>query len=345
MTASGRHDRLVVIDALEASAWDRETLEELRRGGVTAVHVTLAYWEDARATLGNIGRWHRLFETHGDLIMPVREAVDIEEAGRLGRTGIIFGFQNCSPIEDDLSLVGVFHDLGVRIMQLTYNNQSLIGAGCYETDDSGISRFGREVIREMNRVGMIVDLSHSAERTSLHAIEISERPVAITHANPLGFHRGLRNKSDVLLKALAESGGMLGFSTYPLHIGGSQTTLEDFCAMIADTAALMGIERIGFGTDMCRKHTAAYLDWMRSGRWSRDVDSGEAAAPGGGWPEWPPWFRRPGRFPPADRGTRGDRIQRRRGRENHGRQLAGFLSRRLRAALSGALSRCRMFLP
>ena len=165
-------------------------MEELRAGGVTAVHVTLVFWEDARATLDNIGRWHRLFERHGDLVMPVTTAADIETAKKAGKTGIIFGFQNCSPIEDDLALVQVFHELGVRIMQLTYNNQSLIGAGCYEKTDASISRFGRQVIAEMNRVGMIVDLSHSAERTSLEAIDISARPVAITHANPLSFHQG-----------------------------------------------------------------------------------------------------------------------------------------------------------
>ena len=302
MTPPAIHDDLIVIDALQASNWDRELLEELRAGGVTAVHVTLVFWEDARATLDNIGRWHRFFEKHGDIVMPVRRAEDIEAAKAAGKTGIIFGFQNCSPIEDDLALVQVFHELGVRIMQLTYNNQSLIGAGCYEASDPGISRFGRQVIAEMNRVGMIIDLSHSAERTSLEAIEISERPVAITHANPLSFHEGLRNKSDTLLKALAESGGLLGFSTYPFHIGGADTTLDAYCGMIADTVAMLGVDHVGFGTDMCRKLSAEYLDWMRSGRWSKEIDSGEAKTAGGGWPDWPIWFQTPADFPNLTQG-------------------------------------------
>ena len=296
------HDGLIVIDALQASNWDRELLEELREGGATAVHVTLAFWEDARAALGNIGRWHRLFEDHGDLVMPARTADDIEEAKRAGKTGIIFGFQNASPIEDDLALVQIFHELGVRIMQLTYNNQSLIGAGCYETADAGVSRFGREAIREMNRVGMAIDMSHSAELTTLQAIEISERPIAITHANPLSFHKGLRNKSDRVLGALADSGGMLGFSTYPFHIGGSDISLDAFCGMIADTAEFMGVDRIGLGTDMCRKLSSGYLDWMRSGRWSKRIDSGEAGTAGGGWPDWPAWFRSPADLPNITRG-------------------------------------------
>jgi membrane dipeptidase len=302
MSKSNLHDDLIVIDALQASNWDRELLEEFRAGGVTAVHVTLVFWEDARATLDNIGHWHRIFEKHGDIVMPVRTAADIEEAKRQGKTGIIFGFQNCSPIEDDLALVQIFHELGVRIMQLTYNNQSLIGAGCYEKVDAGISRFGREVIREMNRVGMLIDLSHSAELTSLQAIEISERPVAITHANPLSFHKGIRNKSDDLLKALSESGGMLGFSTYPFHIGGSDTTLDAFCGMIADTVEILGVDKVGFGTDMCRKLSSEYLDWMRSGRWSKETDSGEAKTSGGGWPDWPQWFENSADFPNITQG-------------------------------------------
>ena len=127
-------------------------------------------------------------------------------------------------------------------MQLTYNNQSLLGTGCYEENDPGITRMGKQVIKEMNRVGLVVDMSHSAERSTLEAIEISERPIAITHANPTFWHPALRNKSDEVLKALGESGGMLGFSVYPHHLkDGSNCTLESFCTMIADTVDLMGI--------------------------------------------------------------------------------------------------------
>src|SRR5690606_23275555 len=109
------HDQLIVIDALEHSNWDRELLEELRAGGVTAIHVTLAVWENCRETLQNISAWHRLFENHGDIVCPGRSAAEIRHAKETGRTAIIFGFQNSSPIEDDVGLVQVFHELGVRI--------------------------------------------------------------------------------------------------------------------------------------------------------------------------------------------------------------------------------------
>jgi microsomal dipeptidase-like Zn-dependent dipeptidase len=103
-------------------------------------------------------------------------------------TGIVFGAQNCSPIEDDVGLVEIVHDLGLRFMQLSYNNQSLLATGCYEAEDPGLTRMGRQVVKEMNRVGLVVDMSHSAERSTLEAIEASERPIAITHANPAFWH-------------------------------------------------------------------------------------------------------------------------------------------------------------
>ena len=284
-------EKLVVIDALQYSKWNRALFEQLRAGGLTAVHVTITYWEDARATLSNIGAWNQRFRDHADLIMPARRGADILEAKRQNKTAVILGAQNCSPIDDELALVQVMHDAGLRIMQLTYNNQSLIGAGCYEQEDSGISRFGRQVIREMNRVGMIVDLSHSAERTSLEAIEISQRPVAITHANPSSFHAALRNKSDRLLKALAEAGGMLGFSLYPHHLkDGPDCTLESFCEMAARAADLMGVDHVGIGSDLCQNWDYETLEWMRSGRWTFQPDYGEGSAARPAWPEQPNWF-------------------------------------------------------
>jgi len=177
-------------------------------------------------------------------------------------------------------------------MQLTYNSQSLLGGGCYEPVDSGLTRLGREVVREMNRVGMLVDLSHSGERTTLEAIEASTRPVIVSHADPHFFHPVARNKSERVLRALAGSGGMLGFSLYPLHIGGAQRTLESFCAMVARTADLMGVDHVGFGTDTVRNWPDSVLDWMRHGR-SLRRDAGERPR----WPEWPSWYRTPADFP------------------------------------------------
>jgi microsomal dipeptidase-like Zn-dependent dipeptidase len=198
--------------------------------------------------------------------------------------------QNCSAIEDDIGLVEVLHTLGVRFMQVTYNNQSLLGSGCYEAVDAGISRMGREAIAEMNRVGLAVDLSHSGERTCLEAIDISARPVAITHANPSAWHNVPRNKSDAVLKALAARGGLLGLSLYPHHLaGGSACTLESFTAMAADLASDIGIDHIGIGSDLCQGQPDSVVEWMRNGRWTKgqtNIGLGKAA-----FPQQPSWFR------------------------------------------------------
>lgn len=282
---------MLIIDGLQYSNWSRPIFEQMRGGGLDCVHVTIAYHETCVETLRNIGEWNRLFEQHGDLITRVGAAGEVAEAVESGKTGVVFGFQNCSPIEDDYALVEIFHALGVRFMQLSYNNQSPLATGCYEDADAGITRFGKQVIREMNRVGMVVDMSHSAERSTLEAVEYSSRPVAITHANPHSFEPALRNKSDRVLTALAESGGMLGLSLYPHHLkNGSACALEDFCGMVARTAELIGVEHLGIGSDLCQQQPDSVVGWMRNGRWSKTPDYGEGSAANAGWPPQPPWF-------------------------------------------------------
>ena len=196
-----------LIDGLQYDNWSEGIFRQLREGGVDALHVTIAYHETFRETVANIVAWNRWFERFPDLIFQGFTADDVALAQASGRTAIFFGAQNPSMIEDDIGLVEVLHRLGLRFMQLSYNNQSLLATGCYETEDSGLTRMGRAVIAEMNRVGMAVDMSHSAERSTLEAIEHSSRPIAITHANPTSWHPARRNKSERVLRALAESGG------------------------------------------------------------------------------------------------------------------------------------------
>lgn len=285
-------DPPLIIDALQYSNWSERIFREMNEGGVSAVHATVCYHETFRETASNLAAWNRRFERHADRILPGRSAADVLRARAEGRTAIILGFQNCSPIEDDIGLIEVCHQLGVRFMQLSYNNQSLLAAGCYEAEDAGITRMGRQAIREMNRVGLVIDMSHSGERSTLQAIALSERPIAITHANPAAWHPALRNKSDDVLKALAASGGMLGFSLYPHHLkDGPACSLESFSAMVARTAETMGCDHIGLGSDLCQDQPDSVVHWMRNGRWSRDTDYGEGSAERAGFPPQPPWFR------------------------------------------------------
>ena len=280
------------IDGLQYSLWSEKIFHEMLEGGLHAVHATIAYHENFRETIAKLELWNRWFQKFPDLILHGRSASDIEIARKTGRIAIFFGFQNPSPIEDDIGLLEIWHRLGVRIMQLTYNNQSLLATGCYESRDSGITRMGRQVIKEMNRVGLLIDMSHSAEQSTLETIEVSEKPIAVTHANPVFWKNSARNKSYDVLRALADSGGMLGFSLYPHHLKEkSECTLESFCEMIARTVDIMGMDAVGIGSDLCQDQPNTVVEWMRNGRWSRVVDYGEGTSSAPGFPDMPSWFK------------------------------------------------------
>ncbi len=279
------------IDNLQYCNWSRKIFEINRSAGLDAVHVTIVYHEDFDELQLEIKKWEKLFYENSDLIFPGKNFHDIDKANKENKTAIFFGFQNCSPIEDDIKLVEKVHKLGCRFMQLTYNNQSLLATGCYEKVDSGVTNFGREVIREMNRVGLVVDMSHSAEKSTLDAIDLSEKPIAITHANPSFWHSAKRNKSSDLLKILSDSGGMLGLSIYPHHLkDNTNCTLESFCEMVAKTAEIMNVNKIGIGSDLCLDHPDTVVEWMRNGSWSKSKNFGEGSKNKPGFPKQPDWF-------------------------------------------------------
>jgi microsomal dipeptidase-like Zn-dependent dipeptidase len=280
------------IDGLQYNNWSPKIFEQMRAGGVDAVHVTIAYHENLRETIHRIEQWNRWFELYPQLIRLARSGDDVRQAREHGQTAIIFGFQNPSPIEDDIGLVEIVHTLGARFMQLTYNNQSLLASGCYEAVDSGVTRMGQQVIKEMNRVGLVIDMSHSGERSTLEAIDLSARPIVISHANPHAWAPALRNKSDAVIRALAARGGMFGFSLYPHHLKNkSACTLDDFCAMVARTAEMVGVEHLGLGSDLCQDQPDSVVEWMRKGRYTKADDFGEGSASHPGFPPMPEWFK------------------------------------------------------
>ena len=279
------------IDNLQYCNWSREIFEINREAELDAVHVTIVYHEDYHELLKRVDEWNIHFKDNSDLIFHGKSYKDIEKAKEQKKTAIFFGFQNCSPIEDDINLIEKVHHLGCKFMQLTYNNQSLLATGCYEKIDSGVTNFGKEVIKEMNRVGIVIDMSHSAEKSTFDAIEISEKPIAITHANPLFWHNAIRNKSNDLLKTLAKSGGMIGLSLYPHHLkDGTNCNLENFCEMTAKTAEMIGVKNIGIGSDLCLKQPDTVVEWMRNGTWTKSKNYGEGSKNKPGFPKQPVWF-------------------------------------------------------
>ena len=244
------YDEAVVIDSLNVSNWESDAVfEGLRAGDVTAINATVATWENFTQTMDHLAVWMRRFRERDD-ILQVKETADIHAAKRLGKTGIILGFQNASPIENELDRLGLFLALGVRVIQLTYHETNLLGSGCWERNDAGLSNFGVDAVREMNQLGILIDLSHVGPTTTLEAIETSEQPVAITHANARSLCGHPRNKEEEALVALAEKGGVVGATSFaPFLPKEFDSTVEDFVDAIDDMVERIGIDHVAFGTD------------------------------------------------------------------------------------------------
>ena len=278
------HDSLVLIDGLIISRFSRAVFEDMRRGGLTAANCTCSVWDGFEATMRNIADWHRMLRENDDLIIPVRTTADIRRAKQLGKTGIILGFQNTSAFEDDLGSIALFKQLGVGIVQMTYNTQNLVGSGCYESRDSGLSDYGREVVAEMNRVGILCDLSHVGATTSRDVILASKKPVAYTHCLPSGLKQHPRNKSDEELRFIIDQGGFVGVTMFPPFLPkGPDSTVDDYVSAIDYVINLVGDDRVGIGTDFTQDQDRAFFDYLNhdKGRWRALVEFGSVINPEG----------------------------------------------------------------
>ncbi|MBW2308944.1 MAG: dipeptidase [Deltaproteobacteria bacterium] len=264
------HKELIVIDALNVSNWSEEVFKDIQKGGVTAVNATVAIWENFKDTMKLLIEWNERFEKFEDTIFQVRSTADILKAKETGKVGIILGFQNTAPIEEELGFLQIFYQLGIRIIQLVYMQQNFIGGGCLEEKDSGLSKFGVEVVEEMNRLGILIDLSHVGNQTCRDAIEASEKPVCFTHANPFSLFAHPRNKSDDLLKAIAAKGGVVGANLIPSFLkSGVKSTLDDFVDVIDYLVNLIGIDHVGIGTDFPIEQPESFYDRIVTGSCKR----------------------------------------------------------------------------
>jgi len=260
------YDRAIVIDGLNVSNWNSPgVFESLRNGRVTAMNATIATWENYQETLLEIQAWLGRYETYEDLLMPIHSTSDILWAKETGRVGIILGFQNATPIENDLGHLAVFHALGVRIIQLSFHERSLLADGCYESANAGLSNFGRDAVREMNRLGILIDLSHVGERSTMEAIEHSEKPVAVTHANCKGYFDRPRNKTDEAVRLLAERGGVVGATAICSFLKTQfESTLDDYLDAIDDMVQRIGPDHVGFGIDFTQDQPESFWRYIGS---------------------------------------------------------------------------------
>lgn len=260
--AKSLHQNSIIIDGLIIAKWGSELFEDMARGGLTAANCTVSVWEGFQATMDNIVEFNQFFTENADLIRPVHTTADIFTAKEEGRTGIILGFQNVNAFEDQLGYVDIFKKLGVGIAQMAYNTQNLVGTGCYERD-GGLSGFGHEVVAEMNRVGMMCDLSHVGSKTSEEVILASKKPVCYSHCLPQGLKDHPRNKSDEELKFIADHGGFIGVTMFaPFLKNGIDSTIEDYVEAIDYIVNIAGEDQVGIGTDFTQGHDQSFFEWL-----------------------------------------------------------------------------------
>jgi membrane dipeptidase len=257
------HADMTIVDGLIISRWSRSVFEDMRKGGLTAANCTCSVWEGFEATMRNVAEWKRLLRENADLVTQVHTTADIRRAKREGRTGIILGFQNVTAFEDQLGYVQLFKELGVGVAQMAYNTQNLVGTGCYESRDGGLSDFGREIVAEMNRVGMLCDLSHVGPKTSEDVILASRKPVAYTHILPAALKAHPRNKTDAQIRFIAERGGFVGVTMFPPFLAkGNEASVDDLVAAIEHVVGIAGEDSVGIGTDFTQDQDAAFFEWL-----------------------------------------------------------------------------------
>jgi membrane dipeptidase len=261
--AASRHETSLVIDGLIISDFGRPVFEDMRKGGLTAANCTCCVWEGFTETMRNVMRWKAWFNENSDILRQVYTTADILKAKEEGKTGIILGWQNLSGIEDQIGYLGLFKELGVGIIQMAYNTQNLVGTGCYETKDGGLSDFGREVVAEMNRLGMLCDLSHVGAKTSEDVILASKQPVAYSHCLPAGLKEHPRNKSDAQLKFIVDHGGFVGVTMFPPFLKrGPAANVDDYVEAIEYVIDICGEGNVGIGTDFTQGYGQEFFDWI-----------------------------------------------------------------------------------
>jgi membrane dipeptidase len=258
------HKHSIIIQALDFTPEHKFTpamYPALQASGVTALHLTIARPHySLRETLVSLAHYFTVIENLGsENIQIAVTADDIWRAKQSNRIAVILGLQNALPIGDNLHLLTILSRLGIRIIQLTYQNRNLVGDGCNEPIDSGLTRFGERVVREMNRLGLLIDLSHVGPQTTMDAIELSNQPCAFTHTCARARFDHIRNKTDEQLQALAEKGGVIGIAAYsPFYHPRRRPTIEDYLNQIDHVVDVVGIDHVGIGLDFVFDRDPAY---------------------------------------------------------------------------------------
>ncbi|MFC1407260.1 MULTISPECIES: dipeptidase [Streptacidiphilus] len=278
-SAAELHRQSIVIDGCAPLMAEPKGVLDYMAGGFTAVAATVSdNVEGAAGTLRNLGRVHNLIRSAGGALSVIRRAADIEAVKAAGTMGVILHFQGGDPIENRLDYIDAYKSMGVNMIQLTYNVKNRIGDGCEERTDAGLSRFGLDVVKRLNEARIVVDCSHTGFRTTMETIEASERPAVFSHAGVRAVHPSPRNIVDDQIKAIAQSGGLVGANAYPPFVSGDrQPGLNQLIDHIKYVADLVGVDHIGLGLDyFSGQHpyssdedaAAFYQKYLETGEWS-----------------------------------------------------------------------------
>ncbi|MBM09342.1 MAG: peptidase M19 [Magnetovibrio sp.] len=274
------HHKGIIIDGVCPLLMDKKNVSWYLDGGLTVAVPTVAIREPAEHVMRTIGSWHR-FISNDDRLCLICESKDIRRAKENGQMGIVFHFQGTDSIEDDLNLLDVFKKLGVGMVQLTYNVKNRVGDGACERTNDGLSIFGVELVKRYNELGIVVDGSHSGERTTLDAINQSTKPFVFSHANAKALYDSPRNITDEQMRACASTGGLVGIVGFPGFLGPNcRPTLDHFIDFIDYAVELIGPDHVGLGLDYymgmdpiipIEQARARYDDAVSKGRWNPDI--------------------------------------------------------------------------
>lgn len=262
IAAGELHKSAFVFDAL--MPWGNldnlDSMWDAAAGGVNAAHVTVAHFPHSYTeTIGRIGHYRRIVEENPSSLALVRSVAELHDAANSGRVGVVFGFQDSAPIGYRLELVQLYAQLGVRIIQLTYNDQNPVGSGCCEAWQGPLSRFGKRLLRELERNRIAVDVAHCGDETTEDALRVAEAPVLCTHSGAREVCDAYgRNKTDLQIREIARTGGVIGVPLAPFLIKRAAkthhvlpSTVRDVVRHIQYIAELVGWEHVGIGTDLC----------------------------------------------------------------------------------------------
>lgn len=267
------HAAAIVIDGTCPGDYWLSNHAEWIAGGASACVVSIAGGGSCRDTMASLGRLYRFVREHDELCLAT-DVTHVRDAKRGGKLAVIAHFQGTHPLEYDPDLVEAYWRLGVRVVQLAYNVRSPAADGCEEPGNSGLSRFGGRVVAELNRLGMVVDVSHTGEASSLDAVEASRAPCIASHSNASAVQQSRRNISDDLIRAIAASGGVVGMNGFPSFVAdGPMPTLDQYIDHMAYVADLVGPAHVGIGLDYSTRNPplSTYERLISDGVWARDT--------------------------------------------------------------------------